>query len=133
MSLSPLCFRSSAALAAIQAKMPVVMGQPIVALCFLARAARMSLIVMSFPVGTVLIISSTSIGAGITTVPVPQLFAHFIGDFLNFGKTFVVIQLFDPCCFLRWHKLTYCDNCKKFLINFSLGRQDHIIHVRFAN
>jgi ABC-type transport system involved in cytochrome c biogenesis permease component len=72
MSVSPPCYRSSAAWAATQAKMPVVMGQPIVALCFLASAKRMSLIVMSFPAGTFLISSSTSIGAGITTVPVPQ-------------------------------------------------------------
>lgn len=73
MSVSPFCFRSSAAWAAIQAKMPVVMGQPMVALCFLARAARISLIVPSFPAGILLIISSTSMGAGITTVPVPHL------------------------------------------------------------
>ena len=54
--------------------MPVVNGQPIVALCLVASAERISLIVVIFPFGTFLINWSTSIGAGITTVPVP----HFL-------------------------------------------------------
>jgi hypothetical protein len=40
MSFSPLADASVAACAATQTKIPVVMGQPIVALCLDARAAR---------------------------------------------------------------------------------------------
>jgi len=47
-AFSPARFCSSAAFAATQAKMPVVIGQPIVALCFFARAARISFMV-SYP------------------------------------------------------------------------------------
>jgi hypothetical protein len=73
----PLCSRFSTALAASQANMSAVMGQPIVALCFLARAMRMSLIVASFLAGTFFISSSTSIGAGMTMVPVPYRLLSF--------------------------------------------------------
>jgi len=58
--------------AAIQAKIPVVRGQPIVASCFLARCSRISLIVTTRPLGTFRIASSTSRGAGTTTVPRPH-------------------------------------------------------------
>src|SRR3972149_2592406 len=82
----PFCFCSSAALAAIQANMPVVMGQPIVAWCFLARAARISFMVVTLPLGVFLIISSTSTGAGITTVPFPQRLLIFSVIFSTLGK-----------------------------------------------
>src|SRR5688500_15242005 len=52
--------------------MPVVIGQPIEARCFLATAARISLIVISLPFGTRRMMASTSIGAGMAIVPVPQ-------------------------------------------------------------
>ena len=67
-------FSSSwAAWAAIIANIPVVIGQPIVAPCLFARVLRISLRVISFPFVTCFIISLTSIGAGITMVPVPHL------------------------------------------------------------
>src|SRR5947209_1978174 len=72
MLVSPSAAASSAACAAIQAKMPVVIGQPMVAPCFLATTARISLIVISFPSGTRLMMASTSRGAGMATVPLPQ-------------------------------------------------------------
>jgi hypothetical protein len=72
MRFIPLAASSSAACAAIQAKMPVVMGQAMSTLCFFARVARISLMVMSFPRGTFFMIASTSTGAGITIVPSPQ-------------------------------------------------------------
>jgi hypothetical protein len=74
------------ALAATQAKMPVVMGQEIVALCFLASAARMSLVVVIFPAGTFLINSSTPIGAGITIVPAPQHLLDLSASFSTLGN-----------------------------------------------
>src|SRR3972149_5721230 len=86
MSSFPFCFCSSAALAAIQANMPMVMGQPIVALCFLASAARISFMVVTLPVGIFLIISSTSTGAGITTVPFPQRLLIFSVIFSTLGN-----------------------------------------------
>src|SRR5262249_45678175 len=58
--------------AAIQAKIPVVIGQPMVAPCLAASRLRISLIVISLPAGTFFMTKSTSIGAGITTVPLPQ-------------------------------------------------------------
>jgi len=54
----------------------VVIGQLIVASCFFARASRIPLIVTSLPLGTFLISSSTSRGAGITTVPSPHPSPH---------------------------------------------------------
>ena len=54
--------------------MPVVMGQPIVAPCRRARIARMPLIVISFPFETRFMMSSTSFGAGMATVPAPHFF-----------------------------------------------------------
>src|SRR5579871_5551573 len=72
MLVSPSAVDSSAAWAAIHAKIPVVIGQPIVAPCFLARRVRMSLIVMTLPRGTRFMMASTSRGEGMTTVPVPQ-------------------------------------------------------------
>src|SRR5215471_21284622 len=70
--LEPSAAASSAALAAIQAKIPVVMGQPIVARCLLAREERIWLMVVRRPRGTRLISASTSLGEGMTTVPLPQ-------------------------------------------------------------
>ena len=56
----------------MQAKMPVVIGQPMVAPCFRAIAARNSLVVTSRPRGTCRIRASISAGAGMAHVPVPQ-------------------------------------------------------------
>lgn len=56
MSLSPFFSRFPATFVAIQTRMPVVMEQMIVALCFLASVVQMLLIVISFPSGTFLII-----------------------------------------------------------------------------
>src|SRR5689334_16922312 len=63
---------SSAACAAIHAKMPVVTGQVKSAPCSRASFARISLIVISRPLGICFMIASTSIGAGMTILPVPQ-------------------------------------------------------------
>src|SRR5438094_2422847 len=52
--------------------MPVVMGHAIDALCCCASLARSSLMVRSFPAGTFFMRASTSFGAGMTIVPVPQ-------------------------------------------------------------
>src|SRR5688572_10433129 len=52
--------------------MPVVIGHPTSTRCLRASAPRISLIVVSLPFGTLRMISSTSIGAGMTIVPVPQ-------------------------------------------------------------
>jgi hypothetical protein len=49
MSFLPNFLSSSAALAEIQAKMPQVIGQPMVALCFLATILRISLMVIILP------------------------------------------------------------------------------------
>jgi len=89
MSVLHCSFCSSAALAAIQAKIPVVMGQPIVAWCLVARAWRISFIVVSLPLGTFLINWSTSTGAGITTVPGPHFFAQ---------STLITSTLGSLCC-----------------------------------
>src|SRR5882762_5052730 len=77
---------SAAAFAAIQAKIPVVIGQPIVTLCLDASSARISLIVISFPFGTLRMISSTSLGAGITIVPTPQRDIILPSIFPSFGN-----------------------------------------------
>src|SRR6478735_7619013 len=54
--------------------MPVVIGQAVVALCFLASVFRMASIVVSLPRRTFFMRASTSSGAGITKVPVaPRL------------------------------------------------------------
>jgi len=62
----PSAADSSAAWAVIQANTPVVIGQLIVALCFLAKLCRISLIVINLPRGTFFISWSTSLGAGTT-------------------------------------------------------------------
>jgi hypothetical protein len=64
-----------------QKKMPVVMGQLMVAPCFRASVFRNPSIVVSLPRGTRRISSSTSRGAGMTNVPSPQrlLFVESIG------------------------------------------------------
>src|SRR5262245_35472097 len=54
------------------AKMPVVIGQAIVAPCLRAIAARNSVVVTSRPRGTCRIRALTSAGAGMAQVPVPQ-------------------------------------------------------------
>src|SRR5579884_1135883 len=63
---------SAAAWAAIQAKMPVAIGQQIVAPCRRASTFLIWSIVVSFPLGTRRISSSTSRGAGMTQVPAPH-------------------------------------------------------------
>src|SRR4030067_3730395 len=75
--------------------MPVVIGQPIDAPCFLARAVRISLIVVSSPEGTFLISSSTSVGAGITTVPVPHLLLILSVIFSTFGRPLLSCSFSD--------------------------------------
>src|SRR5438552_4740412 len=54
--------------------------------CFLARTARRSLMVTSFPFGTRRMSSSTSIGAGTTIVPVPQRVVILPSIFPVFGR-----------------------------------------------
>src|SRR4030042_4856705 len=100
MSSFPFCFCSSAALADIQANMPVVMGQPIVALCFLASAARISFIVVTLPLGIFLIISSTSTGAGIITVPFPQRLLIFSVIFSTLGNPLLSVSFSHQVFFL---------------------------------
>src|SRR5436190_4441024 len=79
---------SSAACAAIQAKIPVVIGHAMFTSCFFARAARSSAIVTNFPFGTRFINSSTSSGLGITIVPVPQRVLILPSTRPIFGKSF---------------------------------------------
>ena len=69
--LRPCRAISSAALAAIHEKMPVVIGQAKSVLCFLANAVRSSLMMVSLPLGTFLISASTSSGARMTNRPSP--------------------------------------------------------------
>ena len=57
---------------AIQVNMPVVIGQAKSAPCLLVRIWRTTSIVSIRPLRTVFMISSTSTGAAITIVPVPQ-------------------------------------------------------------
>jgi len=64
--------RSAAAWAEIHAKMPVVIGQAMVAPCRCARTLRSSSMVVSVPSGTRRMRSYTSMGAGMTNVPVPH-------------------------------------------------------------
>src|SRR5258705_13983944 len=52
--------------------MPVVNGQAKLTLCFAAKAVRSSFIVTTRPLGNCFIKASTSRGAGMTIVPVPQ-------------------------------------------------------------
>src|SRR5262245_11675581 len=87
MFFAPAAAASSAACAAIQAEMPVVMGQAISVLCFFARAALISLIVISRPFGTVFMIASTCFGAGMTIVPVPQRRVMLPMTLPTFGKS----------------------------------------------
>ena len=82
---------SAAAWAAIQAKIPVVIGQQTSTRCFFAKAERISLIVINFPFGTRRIIASTSNGAGITIMPVPQRF-DMRRDWAGFRQPFAVGQ-----------------------------------------
>jgi len=78
---------SAAAPAAMRAKMPVVIGHQMVALCLRARASRRELIVVTFPFGTFRISSSTSLGAGITIVPVPHILFIPSGIFSTRGRS----------------------------------------------
>ena len=71
--------------------MPVVNGQPIVALCLVARAERISLIVAIFPFGTFRINWSTSIGNLDYYCTCAPFFAHFTLDFFNFRIPFAVV------------------------------------------
>ena len=76
---------SAAARAAIHEKIPVVSGHAIVAPCLRARTLRSSSIVVTLPRGTWRMSWSTSIGAGITNVPVPHrlLLAASMGQTLG--------------------------------------------------
>ena len=74
-----------------------VIGQLIVALYLSAIISRILFIVMSFPLGTCLIISSTSLGKGIAQVPDPHLFALFFSYFNYCWKTLIIVKLFLPC------------------------------------
>ena len=56
-------------------------------------------------------------------------FIHFIGDFLNFGKSFAGVQLFNPCWFL-FSINSPVENCSKFSISFSL---EDALFMRFVN
>ncbi len=58
-----------------------------VAPCLLASILRISFMVISLPLGTFFIISSTSFGAGITTVPVPHLLLIFSVIFSTLGRS----------------------------------------------
>ncbi len=80
--------------------MPVVIGQQTFTRCFFASAARISLIVISLPLGTRRMTASTSSGAGITIVPRPQR-GHAAGNAADFGQAFVVGQFFAPRFALR--------------------------------
>jgi hypothetical protein len=51
--------------------------------------------VMSFPLGTLFIISSTSIGAGITTVPVPHLLLILPVIVSTFGRPLLSCNFSD--------------------------------------
>ena len=72
MRLRPCCANSTAAYAAIQEKMPVLIGQVKSVFCFFASAVRSSLMEVSLPFGTFFISASTSSGAGITKPPSPS-------------------------------------------------------------
>jgi len=76
---------SAAACAAIHEKIPMVSGHAIVAPCLRARTLRSSSIVVTLPRGTWRMSWSTSIGAGITNVPVPHrlLLAASMGQTLG--------------------------------------------------
>lgn len=99
MSFSPFCLRSSAAWTTIQAKMPVVKGQPIVALCFLARATRISFIVV-FSCGNFPHYLINFDWCRYNDGSSASAFAHFVVVFLNFWKPFAIIKLLIPCRFL---------------------------------
>ncbi len=77
---------SAAAWAAIQAKMPVVIGQAIVAPWRRASALRNSSIVVSLPFFTRRISPSTSRGAGMTNVPLPQRLLLLASILLTCGR-----------------------------------------------
>jgi hypothetical protein len=83
----PSASDSSAALAAIQAKTPVVIGHAIVAPCFRASASRKASIVVSFPRPIFFIAASTSSGAGMTNVPSPQRFDFVLSISATLGKS----------------------------------------------
>jgi hypothetical protein len=84
---APSASASSAACAAIQAKIPVVIGQAIVAPCFFASAFRRASIVVSLPSLTFFIAASTSRGAGITNVPRPHRFDIVASISATFGRS----------------------------------------------
>src|SRR5208282_1926778 len=86
MRLAPAASASAAACAAIHEKIPVVMGQAKSVLCFLASALRSSLIVTTRPLGTCFISASTSRGAGMTNVPVPQRLVILPVTLQTFGR-----------------------------------------------
>ena len=57
---------SSVAFAEMFMKIPVVKGQVMSVLCLVDKRARISVVVISFPLGTVAIIASTSLGVEMT-------------------------------------------------------------------
>src|SRR5438552_1320563 len=86
MRLAPSASASAAACAAIHEKTPVVSGQAKSALWFAASAARSSLMVTTWPLGTFFISWFTSIGAGMTIFPVPHCFDIFCVTSVTFGR-----------------------------------------------
>src|SRR5262245_35194992 len=67
--------------------MPVVIGQAIVARCFLAKDLRKESIVVSRPAPIFFIAASTSRGAGITKVPSPQRLDSLPSILATLGKS----------------------------------------------
>src|SRR4030095_3089283 len=98
-SASPALAASSAAYAAIQAKIPVVIGHAIVVPCLAASAASRFSIVVNFPRGTLRIRASTSCGAGITIVPLPKRAAYLPSSLMTFGR-FLSLASFSRQVFL---------------------------------
>src|SRR5262249_56732865 len=89
MRLLPLRLSSSAASAAIRTKIPVVIGHATFAFESLASLDLICDCVISFPFGTVRITESTSMGAGISIVPVPNLFCILGGISTTFASCFL--------------------------------------------
>src|SRR5262245_32450405 len=88
----PSACASMAACAATHAKIPVVIGQAMVAPCRRASVLRNSSIVVSFPLGTRRMRASTSRGAGITNVPVPQRWLIPGSIVLTFGRPLLSVN-----------------------------------------
>src|SRR3569623_1187822 len=94
--VAPSASLSPAAWAAIQAKMPVVMGQPTAAPCLRAMMSRRAAMVARLPLGTCRISSSTSRGAGMAQVAPPRRAARCSIARHHLGQILVVGELFAP-------------------------------------